>query len=71
MGGSRGEGVQWSDGLVSGFQGEAALDLVVEQLGVLHHVLVALDSAIADDAAHFYAVVDAVAAAHHVEGAGK
>ena len=70
-GGSRGVGFERSDGLVSGFEIEALLYFVVQELGVLHQVLVACDAGVACFLDCLDAVPDAVAAANTFQGAGK
>ena len=69
--GSGTEGVERPNGLVSGFEVQALLNLVVKELGVGHQVLVALDSTIADGADNFEAVVETVAASNNIQSAGK
>ena len=68
---SRGVGAHGPERLVAGLKAESFLDFVVEPLGVLEDVSVALDAGVTDDADDLDTVVDAVAAADHVQGAGK
>ena len=70
-GGSGGVSFERSDGLVSGFEIEALLDFVVQDLGVLHQVLVASDTGVACFLDGLDAVPDAVTAADEFQGAGK
>jgi len=69
--GSRGVGFKWSNGLVSGFKTQALLNFVVQQLGVLHQVLVTCDSGVTCFLNYFYAVPDPVAASHALQSTWK
>ena len=68
---SRGKGFVGSDWLVSGLQLQAVFHLVVQELGVLHQLLVTVDTGIAGDANHLSAVVASVYAAHTIKSTCK
>ena len=71
MEGSGGEGFVWTDGLVSGLQWKAFLNFVVEELCVLHQLLVTIDTGVTGDAYHLSAVVASVNAGHALKSAGE
>ena len=66
---SRGEGFVWSDRLVSGLKLKAFFHFVVEELCVLHQLLVAIDSGVAGDANNFSAVVASINAGDSLKSA--
>jgi len=69
--GSRGEGVERPNGLVSGFEVQAFLDFVVQKLSVGHQIFVPLDAFSADGTDNLEAVIEAVAAANEIESASE